>query len=55
MVVEVAGQRRELTSPGREQVVEFVTAEKPTEVIVDPDGVLFDLQPENNRRSLRGG
>lgn len=50
--VEVAGERRELTSPGREQVVEFVTRERPAEAVVDPDAVLIDLQPQNNRRPL---
>lgn len=50
--VEVAGERRELTGPGREQVVEFVTRERPESVVVDPDGVLIDLQPQNNRRTL---
>lgn len=52
VIVEVAGEQRELTGPGREQVVEFVTRERPREVLVDPDRVLLDMQPGNNRREL---
>ncbi len=52
VVVEVAGERRELTGPGREQVVEIVTRDRPSEVVVDPDGVLLDMNPDNNRGRL---
>jgi hypothetical protein len=33
-------------------VVKVTTAQRPTEVVLDPERVLIDTRPENNRRAL---
>lgn len=52
VTVQVDGQMEELTGPAREQVAEFLTPSRPEVVVVDPEGVLLDLEPANNRREL---
>jgi hypothetical protein len=49
VTIQVGAERRELTGPGREQVAEFITAGRPTEVVVDPEGLILDVEPANNR------
>jgi hypothetical protein len=42
-----------LTSRERVQQVEVITRERPQEVVLDPDDVLIDLNPQNNWRRVR--
>jgi hypothetical protein len=35
------------------QQVEVITRERPQEVVLDPDDVLIDLNPQNNWRRVR--
>jgi hypothetical protein len=50
--LQVGQQRQRLESPERRQVVEVVTRERPSEVRLDPDDVLLDINVANNRRTL---
>jgi hypothetical protein len=52
VTVQVGAERRELTGPGREQVAEFITGGRPTEVVVDPEGLILDAEPANNRLDI---
>jgi hypothetical protein len=52
VTVQVGSEIRELTGPDREQRVEVVTAERPEAVVVDPESVLLDIEPANNRQEL---
>ncbi|HEX7119365.1 MAG TPA: M1 family metallopeptidase [Longimicrobiales bacterium] len=52
VVLQVAGERVTLDSPERRQTVEVVSAERPTEVVLDPDTVVLDVDRQNNRRGL---
>jgi len=54
MPVEVAvdGERVDLTGREREQTVEVITPSRPQAVVVDPEEVLLDINPANNRRRL---
>ncbi|HET7322122.1 MAG TPA: M1 family metallopeptidase, partial [Longimicrobiaceae bacterium] len=49
----VDGVTRTLDSHDRVQTVEITTAEAPTEVVLDPEDVLLDLDPSNNSRQVR--
>lgn len=46
----VAGQIRRLESRERTQTVLFTLDERPTEAVLDPEAVLIDVRPENNRK-----
>lgn len=48
--VQVGTETRRLESRERRQVVTIVTAERPAEVILDPDMILLDTDRTNNRR-----
>lgn len=50
--LRVGDEVRELDSRGRSQRVEFVTDERPTEAMLDPDGWILDSDPENDRREI---
>jgi hypothetical protein len=50
--LRVGSETRLLDSHDARQVVEVTTAQRPTEVVLDPDRVLIDTRPENNRLSL---
>ncbi len=50
--VQVGAERRTLDSRDREQTVRVETAERPSEVVLDPDGKLVDTDPANDRRTL---
>lgn len=52
VTLRVAGTNRVLDSRQRVQRVTVVTREKPTEVVLDPDLVLIDLDRSNNRRAV---
>ena len=52
VTLRVGAVEQRLTDRAEEQVVEVVTASRPTEVVVDPEGVLIDLDPTNNRAPL---
>lgn len=49
VTVAVGSERVLLEGREREQTVEVVTEERPGEVVVDPDVVLLDSNPSNNR------
>jgi hypothetical protein len=48
----VSGVRRRLDSRERVQVVTIDTGQRPAEVVLDPEFVLIDVNPDNNRKSL---
>lgn len=50
--LQVGETRRRLESRERRQVVEVVTRERPRESVLDPEDVLLDLDPTNNRRAI---
>jgi hypothetical protein len=50
--VQVGPQRVTLDSRDRDQRLSVRTAERPTEVVLDPDGKLVDIDDENDRRAL---
>jgi hypothetical protein len=51
--LQVADTVVTLDSRERRQVAEVVTRERPREAVLDPRGVLLDLDPSNNRRPVR--
>jgi hypothetical protein len=51
--LQVADAVVTLDSRERRQVAEVVTRERPREAVLDPRGVLLDLDPSNNRRPVR--
>lgn len=55
VTVQVGDERRRLESRERTQVVRVETAERPERVVLDPDRMLLDADPSNNRRELEGG
>jgi hypothetical protein len=52
VTLQVDGTRVILESRNRLQTVEVVTSDRPTAVVLDPDDVLIDIDPANNRRAL---
>lgn len=50
--LRVGDETRTLDSRERRQVVELVVAEEPRGVVLDPENVLLDVDPANNRRRL---
>ena len=48
--VRVGDETRRLESRERRQVVTVATAARPPEVVLDPDRILLDIDPSNNRR-----
>ena len=52
VTVQVGSEQRELTGRDPVQTVEVVTPQRPDAVVVDPEGVLIDMDPSNNRRAL---
>jgi hypothetical protein len=50
--LHVGEERRRLESRERRQVVEVITRERPRESVLDPEDVLLDLDPSNNRRAI---
>src|SRR5690606_20725209 len=52
VTVRVGAETRVLNGREAEQVVVVETTVRPQEVVVDPDGVLLDMDPANNRRGL---
>ncbi|MGH7541511.1 MAG: M1 family aminopeptidase [Gemmatimonadota bacterium] len=52
LIVQIGPERVTLTSRDRGQVAEAVTGEKPPEVLLDPDALLLDADPSNDRRTV---
>lgn len=50
--LQVDGESLTLTSREPRQTVEIVTTERPRQAVLDPEQVLLDLDPRNNRRSF---
>lgn len=50
--LRVGAETRRLESRDRRQVVTIESREQPTEVVLDPDEVLLDVDRSNNRRQL---
>ncbi|MFQ5688875.1 MAG: M1 family metallopeptidase [Gemmatimonadota bacterium] len=55
VTLRVGSEARTLASHERRQVVEVVSAVRPDSVVLDPDGVLLDADPSNDRRAPRDG
>jgi aminopeptidase N len=49
VTLRVGGEERTLEDRGRQQRIEFITDERPTEAILDPYGWVLDSNPANNR------
>ena len=43
---------RTLTSKDAQQTVEIITATRPAAAVLDPDNILLDLDPSNNRKAI---
>jgi hypothetical protein len=52
VTLQVGDTRALLDSRERLQVAEVITSDRPAEVLLDPDDILIDTDPANNRRSL---
>jgi hypothetical protein len=52
VTLRVGGATRQLTSHERRQTVTVVTADRPTEVVLDPGTLLLDADRSNNRRAI---
>jgi len=52
VTLRVGGEDRRLESRDRSQTVEFDTAERPTEALLDPDGFILDSSPANDRAEI---
>lgn len=52
VVMKVGDVLRKLESREREQIVEVDTSRRPTEVVLDPDWTLIDIDPRNNRKTI---
>jgi hypothetical protein len=52
VMIKVGNTVRRLESRERSQVVEIDTPRRPSEVILDPELVLIDIEPANNRKRL---
>lgn len=50
--LRVGGEVRLLESRDRTQTVTVRTSAKPAEVVLDPDDILIDLDPDNNRKAI---
>ncbi|MEX2584636.1 MAG: M1 family metallopeptidase [Gemmatimonadota bacterium] len=50
--LRVGSRTERLSSEARRQVVEMITEERPTEAVLDPEDVLIDVDPSNNRRTV---
>ncbi len=50
--LRVGTETRRLDSRDRRQIVTVTTREKPSEVMLDPNVVLLDVDPSNNRRTV---
>ena len=50
--LQVGDVTRTLESKDKRQRVEVITAARPSAVVLDPDNILLDLDPSNNRRTL---
>lgn len=50
--LQVGDVTRTLESRAQVQTVEVVTRQRPTEAVLDPQGLLLDLDPGNNRRAV---
>ena len=51
VIVKVGDVLRRLESRDRTQIVTIDTRERPAEVVLDPDAVLIDVDPGNNRKT----
>lgn len=52
VVVQAGGSSWRLEGREPTQRIRFVTPQRPSEVVVDPDGIVVDVDRSNNRRSL---
>lgn len=55
VLLQVGSESCTLDSRERRQTVEVVTAEQPREAVLDPNNVLIDVDPGNNRRRIAAG
>jgi hypothetical protein len=53
VTLQVGDETLLLESRDRRQRVEVITRERPEEAVLDPEDVLLDIDPTNNRRSVR--
>ena len=52
VVLRVGDASRRLDSHARAQRVDVITRERPTEAVLDPDGLILDYNRSNNTRRL---
>jgi aminopeptidase N len=52
VTLRVGELSRALESREREQTVEVITPARPADAVLDPDDLLLDIDPSNNRRTL---
>lgn len=52
VTLRVGGEAQLLASRDRRQTVEVTTRARPAEVVLDPDDVLLDLDPSNDRKAV---
>jgi aminopeptidase N len=52
VTLRVGEEERRLDGRGRSQRVEFITDERPTTAVLDPDGWVLDSNPENNSAEI---
>lgn len=52
LTVQIGPERVTLTSRSRRQVAEVVTGARPSEVLLDPDALLLDADPSNDRKTI---
>jgi aminopeptidase N len=52
VTLQVGETRALLDSRERVQVAEVITSQRPAAVLLDPDDILIDIDPANNRRAL---
>ncbi|MGH7467282.1 MAG: hypothetical protein ACRENP_04780 [Longimicrobiales bacterium] len=53
VVLQVGAVLRRLEAQERRQIVSINTRQRPGAVVLDPDFVLIDIDPANNRKVLR--
>jgi hypothetical protein len=52
VIIKVGSDTRTLDSKDRTQTVEVITRDKPVDVVLDPDMILLDTDPANNKKTL---
>ena len=54
VTLQIAEETGLLTGDGRRQELQVTTQSRPAEVVLDPENVLIDVNPSNNRSPVSG-